>query len=62
MKCSTFGSTQDAKNSSEVIGAIQQSGLGLPDRDYCLKVTDSASITLRTAYMKHVANDLVARR
>src|ERR1041384_8352936 len=28
------GSTQDFKNASEVIFGVQQSGLGLPDRDY----------------------------
>ena len=52
-----FGSIQDARNSSEVIGAVQEGGLGLPDRDYYFK-TDSASVTLRTAYVKHVANML----
>src|SRR6476646_2756394 len=37
-----FGSTQDAKNSSEVIGGADQGGLGLPDRDYYTK-TDEKS-------------------
>nr|WP_269570512.1 hypothetical protein [Legionella tunisiensis] len=32
-----FGSMQDFKNSSEMIGAAVQGGLGLPDRDYYLK-------------------------
>src|SRR3989442_15132757 len=31
------GSTQDTKNSAEVIAAIFQGGLGLPDRDYYTK-------------------------
>ena len=53
-----FGSTQDAKNSSEVITGISQGGLGLPERDYYLK-TDSASAALRAAYVTHVANELV---
>ena len=53
-----FGSTQDAKNSREVIGAVQQGGLGLPDRDYYLN-NDSATVGIRNAYMKHVANDFV---
>ena len=29
-----FGSTQDSKNSTSVIGGAGQGGLGLPDRDY----------------------------
>lgn len=53
-----FGSTQDAKNSSEVIGGIGQGGIGLPDRDYYFK-TDARTLALRNAYVKHVANDLV---
>ncbi|HXF25204.1 MAG TPA: M13 family metallopeptidase [Gemmatimonadaceae bacterium] len=53
-----FGSTQDAKNSSEVIGGIGQGGIGLPDRDYYFK-TDAHTVELRDAYVKHVANDLV---
>ena len=32
-----FGSTQDEKNSEQVIGIAMQGGLGLPDRDYYLK-------------------------
>jgi putative endopeptidase len=48
------GSTQDAKNSAEVIVGIQQGGLGLPDRDYYLK-DDEKSKTLRIQYVKHVA-------
>ncbi|MEO7040737.1 MAG: M13 family metallopeptidase [Gemmatimonadaceae bacterium] len=53
-----FGSTQDAKHSTEVIGGIDQGGIGLPDRDYYFK-TDSATVAVRSAYVKHVANDLV---
>lgn len=53
-----FGSTQDAKNSSEVIGGIGQGGIGLPDRDYYFK-TDARAVALRAAYVKHIANDLV---
>ena len=53
-----FGSTQDAKNSSEVIGGIGQGGIGLPDRDYYFK-TDAATVAIRNAYVKHIANDLV---
>src|SRR5690348_9542689 len=45
-----FSSTQDAKNSSEQIGDLDQAGLGLPDRDYYLK-TDSKSVRLRRQYV-----------
>lgn len=48
-----FSSTQDAKNSSEVIGGAAQAGLGLPDRDYYTK-TDEKSKKLRDQYVEHV--------
>ena len=48
-----FGSAQDAKNSTHVLGEIDQGGLGLPDRDYYTK-TDPASAKLRTQYATHV--------
>ncbi|HEV2320954.1 MAG TPA: M13 family metallopeptidase, partial [Gammaproteobacteria bacterium] len=35
-----FGQMQDFKDSSKVIGAAFQGGLGLPDRDYYLKTAD----------------------
>ena len=47
-------STQDFKNSAEVIAEVFQSGLGLPDRDYYTK-TDEKSKATRDAYLKHVA-------
>jgi putative endopeptidase len=53
-----FGATQDAKNSAEVITAIQQGGIGLPDRDYYLN-PDAKSVATREAYLTHVVNDLV---
>ncbi len=53
-----IGSTQDFKNSTQVIGGIGQGGLGLPDRDYYFK-TDAATTAIRAAYVKHIANDLV---
>ena len=49
-----FGSEQDLKNSSQVIAAAAQGGLGLPDRDYYTK-PDSAKAKLRAAYVEHVA-------
>jgi len=52
-----FGSTQDAKNSSQVIGGADQGGLGLPDRDYYTK-TDEKSKQLRQQYEEHVAKML----
>ncbi|MDQ6737681.1 MAG: M13 family metallopeptidase, partial [Gemmatimonadota bacterium] len=52
-----IGSTQDYKNSSQVIGGIGQGGLGLPDRDYYFK-TDAPTAAIRAAYVKHIANDL----
>lgn len=48
-----FQSTQDYKNSSQVIAEVDQGGLGLPDRDYYLK-NDAKSIELRQAYVAHV--------
>lgn len=48
------GSTQDFKNSAEVIADINQGGLGLPDRDYYTK-TDDKSKTTRDQYVAHVA-------
>ena len=48
-----FGSTQDAKNSAEVIAEVDQGGLGLPDRDYYLK-DGARSQELRTKYIAHV--------
>jgi endothelin-converting enzyme/putative endopeptidase len=50
-----FSSTQDFKNSSQVIAEADQAGLGLPDRDYYLK-TDAKSVELRKQYVAHVAS------
>ena len=52
-----FGSTQDAKNSTQVIGGADQGGLGLPDRDYYTK-TDDKSKQIRQQYQEHVAKML----
>jgi putative endopeptidase len=48
-----FGSTQDIKNSSRVIGGVSQGGLGLPDRDYYFK-QDAASQEIRKNYVAHI--------
>jgi putative endopeptidase len=52
-----FGSTQDAKNSTSVIGGAFQGGLGLPDRDYYFK-TDPASQEIRKNYVAHIGRML----
>ena len=52
-----FSSTQDEKNSEQVIGIAMQGGLGLPDRDYYLK-TDDHSKQLLEQYQQHVAKML----
>ncbi len=48
-----FGSQPDYKNASMEIAETDQSGLGLPDRDYYLK-TDANSVALREKYVGHV--------
>jgi len=53
-----FGSMQDFKNSKEVIGIAQQSGLGLPDRDYYLK-DDEKFRAIRAAYVQHISKIFV---
>jgi putative endopeptidase len=52
-----FSSTQDEKDSTQVIGGADQGGLGLPDRDYYTK-TDDKSQQLRKQYEEHVAKML----
>ena len=48
-----FGSTQDAKKSTSVIGGAFQGGLGLPDRDYYFKA-DPPSQEIRKNYVAHI--------
>jgi putative endopeptidase len=50
-----FGSTQDYKDSTQVIFAAGQGGLGMPDRQYYLD-DDDRSKTLRAGYVQHVTN------
>jgi putative endopeptidase len=52
-----FGSSQDFKDSTQVIGAAQQGGLGLPDRDYYTR-DDEESKKLREQYVQHIAKML----
>jgi endothelin-converting enzyme/putative endopeptidase len=46
-----IGAIQDLKNSSEVIGSLDQNGLGLPDRDYYF---DEDKKPVRDHYRSHV--------
>jgi len=52
-----FRSTQDAKDSSQVIGGADQGGLGMPDRDYYLetgkKEVDEKNAKIRVQYVDH---------
>ncbi|HEY1334070.1 MAG TPA: M13 family metallopeptidase N-terminal domain-containing protein, partial [Myxococcaceae bacterium] len=49
-----YASISDAKKSTDIIGAVRQGGLGLPDRDYYLN--DKPRIReLREAYRSYVA-------
>ena len=52
-----FGSEQDFKNASQVIGFATAGGLGLPDRDYYTK-DDAKSQETRKRYVEHVAKIL----
>jgi endothelin-converting enzyme/putative endopeptidase len=52
-----FGSEQDFKNASQVIGIAVAGGLGLPDRDYYTK-DDAKSQETRQRYVEHVAKIL----
>src|SRR5581483_6383356 len=52
-----FGSQQDFKDATQVIGGADQGGLGLPDRDYYLK-DDARMKDLRALYQDHVAKML----
>ena len=53
-----FGSDQDQKDATQVIGEVDQAGLGLPDRDYYL-LDDDRSKTLRAQYLEHVTRMFV---
>ena len=49
-----FGSQQDLKDATRQIAAIDQGGLGLPEKDYYLR-TDADSAKLRDEYVAHLA-------
>ncbi|HSN18571.1 MAG TPA: M13 family metallopeptidase [Gammaproteobacteria bacterium] len=46
-----FGEMQDFKDSSKIIGAAFQGGLGLPDRDYYLKTADKCPVPAASTAM-----------
>jgi putative endopeptidase len=48
------GSSQDLDNSEQEIAALDQGGIGLPDRDYYTK-DDAKSKEIRERYLQHVA-------
>src|SRR3954468_6568456 len=52
-----FGSQQDFKDATQVIGGLDQGGLGLPDRDYYFR-DDKKSQELRALYLDHVGRML----
>jgi endothelin-converting enzyme/putative endopeptidase len=49
-----FGAQQDYKDATKVIAAVDQGGLGLPDRDYYLK-DETRFADVRKQYVPHVA-------
>jgi putative endopeptidase len=53
----SFSSTQDFKNTEQVVASVTQAGLGLPDRDYYTK-DDPKSKEIRVRYMQHIAEML----
>jgi predicted metalloendopeptidase len=49
-----FTAQNDFKNSKQIIAAIAQGGLGLPDRDYYLR-DDASFARIREQYVDHIA-------
>ena len=52
-----YGSIQDFKDATREIAYVDQSGLGLPEKDYYLR-TDDKSVETRRQYVAHMANML----
>ncbi len=48
----SFKAEPDLRNANSVIAAVDQGGLGLPDRDYYLK-TDPKNVERRAKYLEH---------
>ncbi|MCC2955030.1 M13 family peptidase [Massilia sp. IC2-477] len=45
---------QDAKDSTKYVADLYQGGLGMPDRDYYLKLDDAKMADIRAKYQQHV--------
>jgi endothelin-converting enzyme/putative endopeptidase len=54
----SYGEQQDFKDARKQIAAVDQGGLGLPERDYYFRTGDAAEKT-RKDYVAHIANMLV---
>jgi putative endopeptidase len=52
-----FGEQQDFKDARKQIAAVDQGGLGLPERDYYFRTGDAADKT-RIQYVEHITNIL----
>ena len=52
-----FGEQQDFKDARKQIAAVDQGGLGLPERDYYLR-TGAAAEKIRQQYVQHITNML----
>ncbi len=50
-----FGEQQDFKDARQQIAAVDQGGLGLPEKDYYLRTGD-ADQKIRQEYVQHIAN------
>jgi len=50
----TFAIHQDAKDSTKYVADLMQDGLGLPDRDYYLKMKDEKLSKVRAKYKAHI--------
>ena len=52
-----YGEQQDFKDARKQIAAVDQGGLGLPERDYYFR-TDPAAVKTRDEYVQHIAATL----
>ncbi|GAB3407458.1 M13 family metallopeptidase [Massilia agilis] len=53
-----FGIHQDNKDSTKYVADISQGGLGMPDRDYYLKLDDAKLTAARDKYLAHLEKTL----
>jgi predicted metalloendopeptidase len=53
-----FGIHQDARDSTKYVADLSQGGLGMPDRDYYLKLDDAKLSDARARYLAHVEKTL----